>query len=63
MKINLNGLPYNRVCKEHSYCGGCHLLTPCGLHLARCEIDRFYKNLCSRPNYIFEHCNTSIFAI
>ncbi len=50
--------------KKHSYCGGCNLLTPCGLHLARCELDGFYRNLCSRPNYIFEHChNTSIFEI
>ena len=63
MKINLNGLSYNHVYKKHSYCGGCNLLTPCGLHLARCEIDGFHRNLCSRPNHIFEHCNTSIFEI
>lgn len=43
MKINLNGLSYNHVYKKHSYCGGCNLLTPCGLHLARCEIDGFHR--------------------
>ena len=64
MKINLNGQSYNQIYKKHSYCGGCNLLTPCGLYLARCELDGFYRNLCSRPNYIFEHChNTSIFEI
>ena len=63
MKINLNGLSYNHVYKKQSYCGGCNLLTPCGLHLARCEIHQFHKNLCNRPNYIFEHCNTSIFEL
>lgn len=63
MKINLNELSYNRIYKKHSYCGGCTLLTPCGLHLARCELDGFYRNLCSRSNYIFEYCNTSIFEI
>lgn len=63
MKINLNGLSYNRIYKEHSYCGDCNLLTPCGLHLARCAINVFYKNLCGRPNYIFENCNNSIFKL
>ena len=64
MKINLNGLSYNQIYKKHSYCGDCNLLTPCGLYLARCKINGFYKPFCGRPNYIFEHyCNTSIFEI
>ena len=64
MKINLNGISYNQIYEKYSYCGGCTLLTPCGLHLARCEIDVFYKHFCGRPNYIFQHCsNTFIFKI
>lgn len=64
MKIEFKKQSYKRVHEHFAYCGGCNLLKPCGLHLARCELDVFYRNLCKRPNYIFEHCNnTSIFEI
>ena len=38
--------------KKHSYCGGCNLLTPCGLHLARCEIDENFTDLQFTKLYI-----------
>ena len=63
MKIEFKRQSYERTYKHFAYCGGCNMLTPCGLHLARCELDVFYRNFCSRPNYIFENCNTSIFEI
>ena len=64
MKINLNGLSYNRVYKKQSYCGDCDLLTHCGLNLARCILFISGRKLCRKPNYIFEHChNTFIFKI
>lgn len=62
MKINLNGLSYKRMHEHFAYCENCNLLTPCGLHLAQCAIHKFHRPLCL-PNYIFEHCNTSIFEI
>ena len=62
MKINLNGLSYKRMHEHFAYCGGCNLLTSCGLHLAQCAIHKFHRPFCL-PNYIFEHCNTSIFKI
>lgn len=62
MKIEFNKQSYKRTDEHFAYCGGCNLLTPRGLHLARCKIHKFYRPFCL-PNYIFENCNTSIFEI
>ena len=62
MKIEFKRQSYKRTHEYFAYCGGCNLLKPCGLHLAQCEIRKFYRPFCL-PDYIFENCNTSIFEI
>jgi hypothetical protein len=61
MKIEFKRQSYERTYEHFAYCGGCNLLTPCGLY-AQCEIHKFYRPFCL-PDYIFENCNTSIFEI
>lgn len=63
MKIDFNNQSYIPDYGHFALCTDCHLLTPCGLGLAKCSLPSIWTSQICMNWRIFTHCNTSIFKI